>query len=71
MIYELRKSHEDTRALIMVRTEMEILMLTKTLFGLLAAILLTVSSAAHAQHCVSPAEEGAASAYPAWMICHR
>jgi hypothetical protein len=46
-------------------------MLTKTLFGLLAAIVLTVSSAAHAQNCVSPAEEGAASAYPAWMICNR
>jgi hypothetical protein len=49
---------------------MEIIMFTKTLFGLLAAIVLTVSSA-HAQNCVSPAEEGAASAYPAWMICHR
>lgn len=50
----------------------ETLMFTKTLFGLLAAIVLTLTvSAAHAQNCVSPAEEGAASAYPAWMICHR
>jgi len=47
-------------------------MFTKTLFGLLAAIVLTLTvSSAHAQNCVSPAEEGAASAYPAWMICHR
>jgi hypothetical protein len=50
----------------------EILMFTKTLFGLLAAIVLTLTvSSAHAQNCVTPAEEGAASAYPAWMICHR
>ena len=70
MIHRLSKSHEDARALTTVRPQMEIIMLTKTLFGLLAAIVLTVSSA-QAQNCVSPVEEGAASAYPNWMICHR
>jgi hypothetical protein len=70
MIHQAGRSQDDARALTTVRPQMEIIMFTKTLFGLLAAIVLTVSSA-HAQNCVSPAEEGAASAYPAWMICHR
>ena len=51
-------------------------MLTKTVFALLTALVLTVSyGSAQAQtneRCVSGSmEEGARSAYPAWQICNR
>jgi hypothetical protein len=52
-------------------------MFKKTVFALLAALVLTVSyGSAQAQTnphgCVSGnMEEGAASAYPAWQLCNR
>ena len=46
-------------------------MFTKTLFGLLAAIVL-IASSANAQACVSPMQdEGTLSAYPSWQVCQR
>ncbi len=49
-------------------------MFKKTVFALLAALVLTVSygsAQAQTNGCVSSMEEGAASAYPAWQLCSR
>jgi hypothetical protein len=76
MIYPKGRVEQDGPAPTKVRapTHGDTSMFSKTLFALLAALVLTTSyvSAQAQSRCVSAnTEESTLSAYPAWQVCQR